>query len=256
MKNLKGKVALVTGASRDIGRSISISLAKAGVKVLVNYYRDKSMGEETVSIIKNNGGDAIAVYADVTNSGDVSNMIKESQKVFGNEVHILVNNVGGLFARKKISEIDENFYNLLMDVNFKSVFLVTKAIKPIMPEGGSIVNISSQAARDGGGPGSSLYSASKGAVTSYTRALAREFGPDGIRVNAITAGMTSTRFHDDFTSDEIRKKVAGATPLRREGKPEEIADLAIYLASDSSSYITGANIDINGGILNLSLIHI
>ena len=250
MKNLIGKVALVTGASRDIGRAISISLANAGVKVLVNYYRDKSMGEETVSIIKNNGGDAIAVYADVTNSGNVSNMIKESQKVFGNEVHILVNNVGGLFARKKISEIDENFYDLLMDVNFKSVFLVTKAIKPIMPEGGSIVNISSQAARDGGGPGSSLYSASKGAVTSYTRALAREFGPDGIRVNAITAGMTSTRFHDDFTSDEIRKKVAGATPLRREGKPEEIADLAIYLASDSSSYITGANIDINGGILN------
>ena len=250
MKNLIGKVALVTGASRDIGRAISISLANAGVKVLVNYYRDKSMGEETVSIIKNNGGDAIAVYADVTNSGDVSNMIKESQKVFGNEVHILVNNVGGLFARKKISEIDENFYNLLMDVNFKSVFLMTKAIKPIMPEGGSIVNISSQAARDGGGPGSSLYSASKGAVTSYTRALAKEFGPDGIRVNAITAGMTSTRFHDDFTSDEIRKKVAGATPLRREGKPEEIADLAIYLASESSSYITGANIDINGGILN------
>lgn len=250
MKNLVGKVALVTGASRDIGRAISISLAKAGVKVLVNYYRDKSMGEQTVSIIKNNGGDAKAVFADVTNSVDVSKMIKKSQEVFGNEVHILVNNVGGLFARKKISEIDENFYNLLMDVNFKSVFLVTKAIKPLMPEGGSIVNISSQAARDGGGSGSSLYSASKGAVTSYTRALAKEFGPDGIRVNAITAGMTSTRFHDDFTSDEIRKKVAGATPLGREGRPEEIADLAIYLASDSSSYITGANIDINGGILN------
>ena len=250
MKNLIGKVAQVKGASRDIGRAISISLANVGVKVLVNYYRDKSMGEETVSIIKNNWGDARAVYADVTNSGDVSNMIKESQKVFGDEVHILVNNVGGLFVRKKISEIDENFYNLLMDVNFKSVFLVTKAIKPIMPEGGSIVNISSQAARDGGGPGSSLYSASKGAITSYTRDLAKEFGPDGIRVNAITAGMTSTRFHDHFTSDEIRKKVAVATPLRREGKPEEIADLAIYLASDSSSYITGANIDINGGILN------
>ena len=250
MKNLIGKVALVTGASRDIGRAISISLANVGVKVLVNYYRDKSMGEETVSIIKNNWGDARAVYADVTNSGDVSNMIKESQKVFGDEVHILVNNVGGLFVRKKISEIDENFYNLLMDVNFKSVFLVKKAIKPLMPEGGSIVNISSQAARDGGGPGSSLYSASKGAITSYTRDLAKEFGPDGIRVNAITAGMTSTRFHDHFTSDEIRKKVAVATPLRREGKPEEIADLAIYLASDSSSYITGANIDINGGILN------
>ena len=250
MKNLIGKVALVTGASRDIGRAISISLAKSGVKVLVNYFRDKSMGEETVSIINNNGGDAKTVYADVTNSKDVSNMIKESQKIFGNEVHILVNNVGGLFARKKISEMDENFYNLLMDVNFKSVFLVTKAIKPLMSRGGSIINISSQAARDGGGSGSSLYSASKGAVTSYTRALAKEFGPDGIRVNAITAGMTSTRFHDDFTSDEIRQKVAAATPLRREGRPGEIADLAIYLASDSSSYITGANIDINGGILN------
>jgi len=250
VKNLIGKVALVTGASRDIGRAISISLAQAGVKVLVNYFRDKSMGEETVGIINNNGGEAKTVYADVTNSKHVSNMIKESQKIFGNEVHILVNNVGGLFARKKISEMDENFYNLLMDVNFKSVFLVTKAIKPLMSRGGSIINISSQAARDGGGSGSSLYSASKGAVTSYTRALAKEFGPDGIRVNAITAGMTSTRFHDDFTSDEIRQKVAAATPLRREGRPEEIADLAIYLASDSSSYITGANIDINGGILN------
>ena len=146
--------------------------------------------------------------------------------------------------------MDEEFYNLLMNVNFKSVFLVTKAIKPLMPKGGSIINISSQAARDGGGPGSSLYSASKGAVTSYTRALAKEFGPEGIRVNAITAGMTSTRFHDDFTSDEVRKRVANATPLRREGEPMEIADLATYLASDSSSYITGTNIDINGGILN------
>ena len=120
--------------------------------------------------------------------------------------------------------MDEEFYNLLMNVNFKSVFLVTKAIKPLMPKGGPIINISSQAARDGGGPGSSLYSASKGAVTSYTRALAKEFGPEGIRVNAITAGMTSTRFMM-ISLDEVRKRVANATPLRREGEPMEIADL-------------------------------
>ena len=208
------------------------------------------MGDETVDIIKKNGGEAIAVYADVTQAVDVAAMVEAARNSFGAQVDILVNNVRGLFARKLTSEIDENFYELLMDVNFKSVFLVTKAFKPLMSKGGAIVNISSQAARDGGGPGASLYAAAKGAVTSYTRALAREFGPEGIRVNALTAGMTSTRFHDDFTKDEVRKKVAAATPLRREGRPEEIADLVVYLASDNSSFVTGTNIDINGGILN------
>ena len=117
-----------------------------------------------------------------------------------------------------------------------------------MDKGASIINLSSQAARDGGGGGSSLYASSKGAVSTFTRAMAKELGPKGIRVNALCPGLIATKFHDDFTKDEIREKVASGTPLRREGRAEEVADLVAYLASDESLFITGNNVDINGGL--------
>ena len=135
-----------------------------------------------------------------------------------------------------------------MDVNFKSTVFVTKALKPLMEKGGSIVNFASQAGRDGGGPGAFLYGASKGAVSTFTRGLAKELGPQGIRVNAINPGMIATKFHDDFTKDQVRVNVAAGTPLRREGKASEVADLVSYLASDESSFLTGNNVDINGGL--------
>jgi len=144
--------------------------------------------------------------------------------------------------------LDESFYNLVMDVNFKSTVFVMQAFEPLMGEGASVINLSSQASRDGGGGGSSLYASSKGAVTTFSRSMAKELGPKGIRVNALCPGLIGTKFHDDFTSDEIRKMVAGKTPLRREGRAEEVADLVVYLASDSSSFITGTNYDINGGL--------
>jgi len=118
----------------------------------------------------------------------------------------------------------------------------------MMGKGSSIINLSSLAARDGGGGGSSLYASSKGAVTTFTRAMAKELGPKGIRVNALCPGLIGTKFHDDFTKDEIRKVVAGKTPVRREGRADEVADLVVYLASDQSSFVTGANFDINGGL--------
>ena len=117
-----------------------------------------------------------------------------------------------------------------------------------MPEGSAIVNFSSLAARDGGGPGASVYATSKAAVTTFTRAMAKELGPKGIRVNALCPGVISTTFHDTFSKDEVRKNIANATPLRREGAPDEVADAVAYLASGESSFITGANIDINGGL--------
>jgi len=248
MEHLNGKVALVTGGSRDIGRAVSVSLAKAGAKVVVNYFENESQGKETVAEIEKNGGTAIAVYADVTKQDDIDAMVKATTDHYGSKIDILVNVAGGLFARKTIEEMDEAFYDLLMDVNLKSVFLVTKAIKPYMGKGGSIVNFASQAGRDGGGPGAAIYATSKGAVMTYTRALAKEFGPQGIRVNALCPGMISTKFHDDFTQNVVREKVAGATPLRREGEAHEVADLVLYLASDRSSFLTGTNIDINGGL--------
>lgn len=248
MSRLNGKVAIVTGGARDIGRAVSVKLAKEGAKVVVNFYESEADAKTTLEEIKKVGGEGIIVYGDMTNQDDIDNMIDKSKEAFGNSVDILVNVAGGLFARKTIEEIDDNFYNLLMNVNFKSVVLVTKAVRPLMGKGGSIVNFASQAARDGGGPGASLYAASKGAVMTFTRGMAKEFGPSGIRVNALCPGMIATKFHDDFTKNEVREKVAAGTPLRREGSAPEVADLVVYLASDESSFLTGNNIDINGGL--------
>lgn len=248
MNNLKGKVAVVTGGARDIGRAVCVKLAKDGAKIVVNYFDSEENRDATMNAIKAVGGEAIAVYADVTKQKDIDNMVVKTKEAFGEKVDILVNVAGGLFARKTIEEVDENFYNLVMDVNFKSTVFVTQAFKPLMGKGASIVNFASQAGRDGGGSGSGLYAASKGAVMTYTRSLAKEFGPQGIRVNSLCPGMIATKFHDDFTKDQVRVNVANATPLRREGSAEEVADLVAYLAGPESSFLTGNNVDINGGL--------
>ena len=248
MNKLKGKVAVVTGGSRDIGRAISVKLAEEGAKVIVNYYNSESGATETVDEIRSAGGDAVAVKADVSNLEDIQHLKAKTMEAFGDKVHILVNNAGGLFARKTLQELDESFYNLVMDVNFKATVFVMQAFEPLLGPGSSVINLSSQASRDGGGGGSSLYASSKGAVTTFTRAMSKELGPKGIRVNALCPGLIATKFHDDFTKDEIRKMVASKTPLRREGEADEVADLTVYLASDQSSFITGANFDINGGL--------
>jgi 3-oxoacyl-[acyl-carrier protein] reductase len=248
MSNLKGKVAVVTGGGRDIGRAVCVKLAKEGAKVVINYFDSEAHGAETLRQVEALGGEGIAVFGDVTKQGDIDNMVAKTKEAFGERVDILVNVAGGLFGRKTIDEIDEKFYDLLMNVNFKSTVFVTKAFKPLMGKGSSIVNFASQAGRDGGGPGAFLYAASKGAVSTLTRGLAKELGPQGIRVNAINPGMIATKFHDDFTKDQVRVNVANATALRREGTAEEVADLVAYLAGDESSFLSGNNIDINGGL--------
>lgn len=248
MSKFSGKVAVVTGGARDIGRAISVQLAKEGAKVVVNYYNSEAGAKETLEEIKAFGGEAIAVKADVSNLEDIKNLKAKTVEAFGDQVHILVNNAGGLFARKTLQELSESFYDLVMNVNFKGTVFVMQAFEPLMGKGGSIINLSSLAARDGGGGGSSLYASSKGATTTFTRAMAKELGPKGIRVNAVCPGLIGTKFHDDFTKDEVRAMVASKTPVRREGRADEVADLVVYLASDKSSFVTGANFDINGGL--------
>ena len=248
MSDFKGQVAVVTGGGRDIGRAISVALAKHGAKVVVNYNSSEAGANETVAEIKAAGGEAIAVKADVSNMNQIKSLKAKTVEAFGKEVHILVNNAGGLFARKKLQEFDDAFYDLVMDVNFKSTVFVMQAFEPLMGAGSSVINLSSLAARDGGGGGSALYASSKGATTTFTRAMAKELGPKGIRVNAVCPGLIGTKFHDDFTKDEIRTAVAGKTPVRREGRADEVADLVVYLASDKSTFVTGANFDINGGL--------
>lgn len=244
---LKNKVAIIAGGSRDIGRAVSVKLAKEGAKVVVNYFDNDENANETLRLIKEAGGEAILVKADMTKSAEVSALVAEARKAFGDKIDILVNVTGGLVGRKTIAEMDEEFWDFLMNVNVKSVFLAVKETVPYMTDGGAIVNFSSQAARDGGGPGAAAYATAKGAVMTYTRSLAKELGPKKIRVNAVTPGMIATAFHDTFTKPEVRTNVANATPLRREGNATEVADLVAYLASDESSFITGTNIDINGG---------
>ena len=245
---LKGKVAVVTGGARDIGRQISVKLASEGAKVVINYFDNKEDAEETLSMIGKIGGEAILVQGDMTKEEDVKNLATKAVEAYGEKLHVLVNVAGGLVARKTLQEMDGEFWDFLMTLNLKTVFMVSQAIEPYMTEGGSIVNFASQAGRDGGGPGASAYATSKGAVMTFTRSMAKELGPKNIRVNALCPGMISTTFHDTFTKDEVRKNVAGATPLRREGQASEVADLVAYLASEESSFVTGTNIDINGGL--------
>lgn len=248
MAELNDKVAIVTGASRDIGRAVAIELARLGASVTVNYRIGESAADEVVGAIQEAKGKAIKLRADVTIAEDVELLIDGTRKAFGDRIDILVNVAGGMVERRSLDLMDEEFFNRVMKLNVMSTFLVTKAAVPHMTEGSAIVNFASQAGRDGGGPGACAYATSKGAVMSFTRAMAKELGPRGIRVNALCPGMIATKFHDTFTKDEVREKVAAATALRREGKSEEIATAVAWLVSDAAAFVTGASIDINGGI--------
>jgi len=247
MFTLKGKVAVVTGGARDIGRQAALKLAGAGAKVCVNNLSNAADAAETIRLIKEAGGEAIAVQGDMTKSADVQKLVDGCLAAFGPVIHILVNVAGGLLGRKVLADLDEAFWDAVINVNLKSAYLVTRAVVPNMTEGGAIVNFSSQAARDGGGFGALAYATAKGGVLTLTRGLAKELGPKGIRVNCISPGMINTTFHNTFTKPEVRTNVAAATPLRREGEAREVGDLVLYLASDASSFINGASIEINGG---------
>ena len=245
--SLKGKVAIVTGGARDIGQQVSFMLAAAGAKVCVNYFHDTERGEQTIQTIKENGGEAILVQGDMTKSTDVKMVVNSCREAFGDVIHILVNVAGGLLGRKMLADLDEEFWDCVIDVNLKSVYLVTREVSSHMVDGGTIINFASQAARDGGGGGALAYATAKGGVLSLTRGLAKELGPKGIRVNCVSPGMINTTFHDQYTKPEIRTNVAAATPLRREGRAEEVAKLVLFLASDASSFVNGESVEINGG---------
>ena len=239
-KRLEGKVAIVTGGARDLGRAVSVKLALEGAKVCLNYFDNEADAMVTLDMIKKDGGTAIAVQGDMTKAADVKNLFAKTAEAFGGKLHVLVNVVGGIVGRKLITEQDEAWYDFLMDVNMRSVFLCTREAVPMMTEGGSIINFSSQAARDGGGPGASMYATAKAAVMCHTRAMAKELGPQGIRVNALAPGMINTSFHDRFTKPEARENLHHTAPLRREGTASEVADLVCFLACEESSTSTVA----------------
>ena len=212
---VQGKIAIVTGGARDLGRAISVKLAAEGAKVCVNYFDNEQDAKDTLDIISKAGGEAIMVQGDMTKAADVQRLVGETVKAFGEQIDILVNVVGGIVGRKTITEQDEKWYDFLMDVNMRSCWLCTREVVPHMANGGSIVNFSSLAARDGGGPGASMYATAKAAVMTFTRAMAKELGPQNIRCNALCPGTIATSFHDRFNTPENRERMRQGYPLRR-----------------------------------------
>ena len=243
---LQAKTAIVTGAGRDIGRACAQRLAAEGANVVLSYHSSSEGAESAVAEIEKNGGKAFAMQADLNEQSAVDALVKKTVDTCGG-VDILVNNTGGLIERQTVAEMSLEHWNNVMSLNTTSTFMMIKACLPHMKVG-SIINLASQAGRDGGGPGAVAYAASKGAVMTMTRGLAKELGPH-IRVNAICPGMIDTDFHNVFTKPEVRTHVANASPVKREGLPEDIANLVYFLASDQSAFMTGTNMDINGGML-------
>lgn len=242
---LQGRTAIVTGGGRDIGLACAMRLAQEGAAVAINYFSSSEGADRAVAAITDAGGKAFAMQGDMTSEADTRALADRAASEFGG-IDLLVNNAGGLVARVKVAEMSLEHFQKVMDVNMTSAFLMTNAALQHMTSG-SIINMVSQAARDGGGPGASVYAASKGALLTWTRGLAKELSPD-IRVNGLCPGMIDTDFHNIFTKPEVRTAVSGNTPLKREGTPEEVANLVAFLASDQASFMTGTNVDINGGL--------
>ena len=233
----------------SIGRAISKNLAKNGANLAINFYGSLDEANSLENELKEDNIDALFLQGDMTSEVDVKNFIDQATTKFGTNIHGLVNVSGGLVERRTIDQMDLDFLNKVMNLNFNSSFLTIKYSLPFMSDGSSIVNFASQAGRDGGGPGASAYASSKGAVMTFTRSMAKELGPKGIRVNALCPGMISTTFHDNFTKSEVRSNVANATPLKREGTSDEIALIVKFLLSNDASFLTGVNLDSNGGLI-------
>ncbi|WP_404482454.1 SDR family NAD(P)-dependent oxidoreductase [Novosphingobium sp. BL-52-GroH] len=244
----KDKIAIVTGGGRDIGKSVSLQLAREGAKVVINYHSNRAEAEKTLAEIEAAGGTAIIHQADVSRAEGVTGLIAATTAAYGDTIDFVVNLAGGMVARKTLAEMDEAFFDHVMDLNLKSAFLVTKFALPHLANGSAVVNIASLAGRDGGGPGATIYAASKGAMMTLTRGWAKELGPQGIRVNAVCPGLIGTSFHDIFSKPEGRAATAGNTPLRREGHPDEVATAVAFLLSEEAAFLTGVNLDINGGL--------
>ena len=246
MGKLTGKVAVVTGASKGIGAGIAKALGRKGASVVVNYASDKGGAERVVKDIEHGGGEAIAVGARVSKADEIEHLFAETKKAFG-KVDILVNNAG-VYAFSPVESIEESEIDRMFDTNVKGLLLATKAAVGLFPaEGGNVVNIGSVVS-ESTPPGSSIYSATKGAVDVITRVLAKELGPKKIRVNAVNPGLTVTEGNEFMRESEMEQQMVAQTPLGRLGKPDDIAEVVAFVASDEARWVTGALLQAGGGL--------
>lgn len=245
------QVVLVTGASSGIGAAVAREFGGLGAHTVLHYHRNAEGAEETRKLIEQAGGTAATVSADLSESGQATRLVDEVQREHG-PIDVLVNNAGDLVRRAPVAELSDEEFQRVMDLNVASVFSTCRQVVPAMQRRGSgcIVNITSVAARTGGGGGSVAYATSKGAVSTFTRGLAKEVAGDGVRVNAVAPGIIATPFHDRHTDDDLMTAMVAAIPMGRAGTPDECVGAVLFLASTAmSGYVTGQTIEVNGGQL-------
>jgi 3-oxoacyl-[acyl-carrier protein] reductase len=250
--DLTGKVALITGASSGIGAATASLFAELGANVAIGYHSNREGADHVQRLIGEAGGKAISIQADLRNDSDIQTMMKDVTKQLG-PIDVLVNNAGSLLRRMKATELDAAVWNEILNLNLTSAALCSHAVASSMIERrkGAIINVVSIAGRNGGGPGAGPYAAAKGGLITYTKSLAKELAPYGVRVNAISPGVIDTPFHEVFSTPEMMRNFVAMIPLGRVGTSIECAKVIAFLASDAASYVVGETIEVNGGQMML-----
>jgi 3-oxoacyl-[acyl-carrier protein] reductase len=250
---LAGKNILITAGAQGIGESITKHFIDSGAHVAIHYFSSADTANQLVEYATNKGQKAVAIPGDLTKEADANALVEKTVNALGS-LDILINNAGSLVARKMLNEMETEFWHKVMDINLTSMMFVTRAASPYLAknENSSIVNLASLAGRKGGHPGSLAYSTSKGAILTFTRALSAELGSQGIRVNAVAPGLIlGTLFHNTHTTKESADKTTAGIPIQRAGNADDVARAVLYLASEYDGFITGATLDINGGVYNM-----
>ena len=247
MDDLKGKAVLITGASTGIGAACAQAFGELGCQVAVHYHSSKAAALAVAAAIEKAGGQALVVQGDLRLSADCERVVAETAQRFS-RIDVLINNAGALVKRVPIAELSDQMFDDIVSLNVRSMMMCTKYAIAHMPGGGSIINLTSVAARNGGGPGASLYAGSKGFVSTVTKGLAKELIGQKIRVNAVAPGVIVTPFHDKFSTAAQLEAMRLTVPMGRLGTADECVGAFLYLASEKlSSYVTGQIIEVNGG---------
>jgi len=249
--DLAGKSVLITGASTGIGAAAARAFARAGCRVAIHYNASLNRAEEVAADVRCAGAEAFLVGGDLRYSAKAREVVNAAAAHFGG-LDILINNAGGLVQRVPIPEVDDAFFDAVMDLNVRSLVSASSAAVPHMRKGGrgNIINVTSIAARNGGGPGSVMYASAKGFVSTFTHGLAKELVKDNIRVNAVSPGVITTPFHERYSTPAMLESFKGAIPMNRLGVPEECTGAFLFLASDAlSGFVTGQILEVNGGQL-------
>ena len=256
MKNtqkLTNKNVLITAGAQGIGASITRHFIDSGANVAIHYYSSEATANELMEYALEKGQKAVIIQGDLTKEAAANTLVEKTIAAFGG-LDILINNTGSLVARKMLNEISTDFWQKVMDINLTSMLFVTSAASPYLTKNknSSIINLSSLAGRKGGHPGSLAYATSKGAILTFTRALSAELGPQGVRVNAVAPGLIlGTSFHNTHTTKESAAATVVGIPIQRAGNAADVARAVLYLASEYDGFITGATLDINGGVYNM-----